>query len=122
MKKIEPNNSSKCCTLTFIRCKIIPPIMVADGSSDKSTDPKTLHENESEQSYKIYHVQRTNNQAGIRQKFLTNSPAHPDPQSCGWLIENHVPHVMWMSGLPTPEAVLKFTACKCGNECTMSSC
>ena len=29
---------------------------------------------------------------------------------------------MWMSGLPAPEAVVKFTECKCGKECTMLSC
>ena len=94
IKTILPDNSPKCCTLTFIRCKVIPPMIVADGSSNKSTNPKTLHENENAQSHKIYHVQRANYQAGIRRKCLTNSSDLPDPQSCGWLIEKHVLHVM----------------------------
>ena len=61
-------------------------------------------------------------QADIWRKCLTSSPALPDQQSCGWLVEKHVLHNMWMSGLPTPEAVLKLTACKWTKGCTTSSC
>ena len=61
-------------------------------------------------------------QASVWRTCLTNSPSLPDPQSCGWLIKNHVLHVMWISELPTPEAVLKLTSYKCRKECTTSSC
>ena len=56
------------------------------------------------------------------EKSRANSPAFPDPESCGWLIENHVLHVMWVSGLAAPEVVLNFTACNCRKEYTMSLC
>ena len=70
----------------------------------------------------FHHAQRANYQAGIWRRCLINSPTLPDPESCGWFIENNVLHVKWMSGLPAPEAVLEFIACKSRKECTMSSC
>ena len=113
MKTLLTDNSPECCTPSFIlRKKVIPPMIVADGSSNESTNPKTLHEKQNAQSHKIYHIQKAKYYDGFWRRCMTNSPTLSDPQSCGWLIENHVLDVTWMSGLPTPEAFLKLTACK----------
>ena len=102
---MNPKLYSQLCRFTYL-------IYVGRSTAESTNDLR----------YHLFLQNFTFYQAGGLRNCLTNSAALPYPQSCRRLIENYVLHAMWMSGLPTPDAVLKLTPHKCRKECTMSSC
>lgn len=70
----------------------------------------------------LNHLRRSNYQAFIWKHFFTNNLHMPSFENHGWLIEDEILVVEWITDEIAPDNILNFISCKCNTGCANRRC